>query len=92
MKTCKKINFGRSLFLAVLTLRGILGITKNSCVFWRRLFLEKFYLTSRALKRAKICPKRTSFGPPNVLNKLLSRNPNFTRRCEVNKFNLVSLL
>ena len=72
--------------------RGILGITKNPFIFWRRLFLEKLYLTSGALKRAKKLPKWTSFDPPNVLNKFLSRNPTLTRRYEVNKFNLISLL
>ena len=71
--------------------RCILGITKNLCVFWRRIFLGKLYLTSRALKQAKERSKPTSFDPPNVLNKLLSRNPTLTRRCEVNKFNLVTL-
>ena len=53
--------------------RGIFRIIKNSCVFWKRLFLEKL----------------TSFDPQNMLNNLLSRNPTLTRRCEVNKFNLV---
>ena len=69
---------------------GILGITKNTCVFWRRLFLGKLYLTSRALKQAQDHPKLTSFDPPNVPNKLLSRNLTLTRRYEVNKFNLVT--
>ena len=69
---------------------GILGITKNSCIFWRRLFLGKLHLTSRALKQTKERPKMTSFVPRNILYKLLSRNPSLTRRCEVNKFNLVT--
>ena len=72
-------------------LRGILGITKNLCVFWRRLFLEKLYPTSKALKQTYEQLKLNLFGLPNVLNKLLSRNPTLTRRCEVNKFNLVTL-
>ena len=38
-------------------LRGILGITKNLCIFWRRLFLGKLYLTSIALKQAQDHPK-----------------------------------
>ena len=63
---------------------------KNSCIFWRSIFLEKLQLTSRAFKQAHENPKKKSFAPPNVLNKLMSRNPTLTRRCEVNKFNLVT--
>ena len=65
-------------------------------VFWelRRLFLEKVIsekiVADRSLKRTKDRPKRTSFDPPNVLNKLLSRNLTLIRRCEINKFNLVT--
>ena len=95
MKIRKNVVFGsfwKKLIFGSFDLRwGIFGITKNPYVFWRRLFLGKLQLTSRALKQAKDHPKWTSFIPPNVLNKLLSKNPNLTRRCKVNKFNLVTL-
>ena len=54
------------------------------------MHLDLYQLTSKALKIALDHPKPTSFDPPNILNKLLSRNPTLTRRCEVNKFNLVT--
>ena len=79
MKICKVI-FGS------FDSEGYFGNYENSCIFWRRLFIRKLQLTSKALKRVQDHPKPTSFDPPNVLNKL-SKNPTLTRRCEVNKFN-----
>ena len=82
---CKKLIFGS------FNLRGVFWeLQKIGAFFWRRLFLGKLYLSSKALKRAQERPKLTSFDPPNVLNKLLSKNSTLTRRCEVNKFNLVT--
>ena len=90
MKICKKVILEEVHFWQFWPSRGILGITKNPYVFWRRLFMGKLYLTSIALKRAQDHPKLTLFDPPNILNKLLSRNPTLTRKCEVSKFNLVT--
>ena len=72
MKICKKINFGRSLFLAVLTSEGYFGNYEKSVHFLEKAISGKIVGISRALKRVKNFPKRTSFGPPNVLNNLLS--------------------
>ena len=69
--------------------------------FWKKFIFGSFDLRGvfwelrkiRAFsEKAEIGPKQTSSDPPNVLNKLLSKNPTLIRRCEVNKFNLVSLL
>ena len=94
MKIYKKVVFGsiwKKLIFDSFDLRGVFWELQNiGAFFWRRLFLGKLQLTSIALKRAKERPKPTSFGPPNVLHNLLSRNPTLSRRCEVNKFNLVT--
>ena len=89
MKKCKKINFGRSFFLAVLTSEGYFGNYENSMLFLEKAISGKFVADFQSFKMSSRSPKQTLFGPPNVLNKLLSRNPNLTRRCEDNKFNLV---
>ena len=92
MKICKKINFGRSLFLAVLTFEGYFGNYEKSVRFLEKTISGKIVADFQSFKTNKDRPKRTSFGAPNILNKLPSRNPTLTTRCEVNKFNLVSLL
>ena len=51
---------------------------------------EKIVAYSHSFKMSLRSPKPTSFDLPNVLNKYLSKNPTLTRRCEVNKFNLVT--
>ena len=94
MKICKKVISGsiwKRLIFYSFDLRGVFWELQKIHVF----FLEK--ATSRkivayffrALKRTQDHPKSTSFDPPNVLNKLRSRNPTLTKRCELNKFNLV---
>ena len=95
MKICKNVVFGsiwNKLIFDSFDLRGVFWELQKIPKFSGEGYFWKFQLTSRALKRAKVGPKRTLFGPPNVLNKLLSRNPTLTRRCEVNKFNLVFLI
>ena len=82
-------HFGRSLFLTVLTSEGYFRNYKKLLRFLEKAIFGRIVADSRALKRAKERPKPTSIDPPNVLNKLLSRNPTLTRRCDVNKFNLV---
>ena len=91
MKICKKINFGRSLFLVVLTSEGYFGNYEKFVRFMEKAISGKIVADFQTFKTSKVGPKRTSFGPPNILNKLLSRNPTLTRRCEVNKFNLITL-
>ena len=64
---------------------------KNSVRFVKKAISGKIIADFQSFKTSSRSPKWTSFDPPNVLNKWLSRNPILIRRCEVNKFNLVTL-
>ena len=75
--------------MAVLTSEGYFGNYEKSVHFLEKAISGKIVADFQNLKRAKERPKPTSLGTPNDLNKLLSKNLTLTRRCEVNKFNLV---
>ena len=84
------LYFGRSSFLAILTFEGYFGNYEKFVCFLKNNISGKNVVDFQIFKRAQDHQKPTSFDLPNVLNKLLSKNLTLTRRCEVNKFNLVT--
>ena len=50
MKIWKKINFGRSLFLAVLTSEGYFGNYENPCIFWKKAISGKIVADFQSFK------------------------------------------
>ena len=83
MKICKNVIFGS------FDLQGYIGNYEKFVCFLKKVISGKIVVTSRSLKKDQDHQKPTSFDPLNVMKKLLSRNLTLTRRCEVNKFNLV---
>ena len=80
-------HFEKSLFLVVLTSDGNFENYEEYVCFLEKALSWK--IVANFLKRAQDHLKLTFFDPPNILNKLLSKNPTLTKRYEVNKFNLV---
>ena len=84
-------HFGISLFLAVLTSDRYFGNYEKYVCFLKKAISGKIVADFQSFKMSSRSPKIDFGCPSKVLNKLLSRNPTLTRRCEVNKFNLVTL-
>ena len=83
-------HFGISLFLEVLTSEGYFGNYEKSVYFLEKAISEKIVAYFHNFKTNSRSPKTNFVCPSNILNNLLSKNPTLTRRCEVNKFNLVT--
>ena len=78
--------------MAVLTSEGYFGNYKKIIHFLKKALSGKIVADFRSFNTSSRSPKPTPFDSPKILNKLLFRNPILTRRCEVNKFNLVTYL
>ena len=85
-------QFWKKFISASFDLRGVFWNYEKCVRFLEKAISGKIVADFQIFKTSITRQKRTSFVPPNILNKFLSRNPNLTKRCEVNKFNLVSLL
>ena len=57
MKICKKINFGRSLFFAVLTFEGYFGNYKISVHFLEKAISGKIVTDFQSFKKSSKSPK-----------------------------------
>ena len=71
-------------------LRGVFWELQKNLCFLEKAISRKIVASFQSFKQAQDHPKPTLFVPPNILNKLLSKNPTLTKRCEVNKFNQVT--
>ena len=83
-------HFERSSFLAVLTFEGYFGNYEKFVFFLEKPIFGQILPYFLSFKTSLRSPKTDFIDPPNVLNKLLSRNLTLTKICEVNKFNLVT--
>ena len=93
MKICKKVIFGsfwKKFIFGNFDFRGVFWLLQKSVCFLEKAISRKIVASFQSFKQAQDHPKPTLFVPPNILNKLLSKNPTLTRRGEVNKFNLVT--
>ena len=83
-------QFWKKFIFSSFHLWGVFWELRKIRAFFGEGYFWKIVSDFQSFKMSSRSPKPTSFDPPNILNKLLSKNPTLTRRYEVNKFNLVT--